>query len=869
MGNLLHEQVFQLCEGYRKDNPEFRYWVRVRNDKNRLDEGVWFQGNERYASVGLYNSLSGNHATKAFSLLFYIKSGEIFSAIEIIFKGEKDPKMIAFYEEAMEMIGGFEKRSNTHYQKNLDSKDPFLSAREFLVSHKKSLDDLVKKHKADKIFISPKDFKKKIDNIMHYRSGKETDNNINYIIVNITWNSNDWQGISQDESNHKWVKEGNIPHESWNFDFDNHRNTPETIRGFCQFTHPPKTESNNNLIIFYSKNQIVGFYGNAEIFSEPMEINEQESYNLTGNRHLSILLKNKITHVKEKGYLEDKQRPGRIGFCYLEKDETIRSILQEAIFLNPLEEKLKKLSEWLKLAELPEPRYWVFQANPVKVYRIADALKDGLLISWMVNQYKKEINTGDKVILWVSGQDAGVYALATVTSPVYRSSADEVEHEYYIDKTKIKEGDGVNLRLDINLVNNPLFKEKVLTHPNLHDLKQGTQGTNFPATKAQYETILNLINMDSLEKNELNLILFGPPGTGKTYYTVNEAVKIINPRFYAGNINAENRKALRDEFNRLLIKNWEDPKGQIAFCTFHQSFSYEDFVEGIKPKTNEGQVTYDIEPGVFKRICDLAESNYSAIKVIKEGKLSWSSKDFRRASFYKLSLGNTTIKEDAEIYEYCRDNNCIAIGFGDDNDFSGLSESEIRDRCKELDLESTADQQLIYFIHYIKKGDYVIVSEGKKFIRALGRVTGDYRFEENPAVRYQHFRDVEWLFVDEKISVEEVYSREFSQKTLYKIDQDGLKEDFFTGKGHRETVEQKEDKRYVLIIDEINRGNIANIFGELITLIEKDKRAGQSEELEVVLPYSKTRFKVPPNLYIIGTMNTADRSIEALDTGLR
>jgi 5-methylcytosine-specific restriction protein B len=395
-------------------------------------------------------------------------------------------------------------------------------------------------------------------------------------------------------------------------------------------------------------------------------------------------------------------------------------------------------------------------------------------------------------------------------------------------------------------------------------------------SEPEIDIIEDLLNKD-IEKNKkvmkgtfktpLNQILFGPPGTGKTYNIINEALKIIDPEFYKDN--SASREALNKRFKELLIKKWDETKGQIAFCTFHQSFSYEDFVEGIKPETNEGKVTYDIQNGIFKNICQLADSNLSILKVRKEGKLSWNETEFNRASFYKLSLGDSQKSEDREIYEYCRDHNYIAVGFGDDIDFSGLTESEIKETLDAAAYKGSNAQMLNCFIHLIKNDNYVLISNGNQYVRALGRVVGDYEYNPNAPIRYNHFRKVEWIFTDENIPIEEIYEVGLSQRTVYKIDDNRLKPDFFVHKGQQYDIHKESEKNYVLIVDEINRGNVSSIFGELITLIEPDKRAGMPEELEVILPYSKQSFKVPHNVHIIGTMNTADRSIEALDTALR
>jgi 5-methylcytosine-specific restriction endonuclease McrBC GTP-binding regulatory subunit McrB len=162
------------------------------------------------------------------------------------------------------------------------------------------------------------------------------------------------------------------------------------------------------------------------------------------------------------------------------------------------------------------------------------------------------------------------------------------------------------------------------------------------------------------------------------------------------------------------------------------------------------------------------------------------------------------------------------------------------------------------------------VSNGNYNCRAIGKVIGDYYYEETDDIDYCQFRDVEWLVKDVNIPVSEIYDRIFSQASIYKLDKSGIKTEFFVKSANEISNEDNsQPKNYVLIIDEINRGNVSQIFGELITLIEDDKREGCSEELSVRLPYSKESFSVPQNLYIIGTMNTADRSVEALDTALR
>ena len=398
--------------------------------------------------------------------------------------------------------------------------------------------------------------------------------------------------------------------------------------------------------------------------------------------------------------------------------------------------------------------------------------------------------------------------------------------------------------------------------------------TFFDFEKIKIDSDITPTNMN--KETPLNQILFGPPGTGKTYHTINKAVEIVDPEFYK--LYWNDRTKLKERFKLLLLNSSKNDNGQIGFSTFHQSFSYEDFVEGIKPvepKEDDTFLKYEIQEGVFKKICRLANDSLNTINLETEKVTALESIDYKSSHFYKLSLGNSQTEEGQVIFDYCIKNNLIAIGFGNYLDFSNKNEKELRDFGVENNLKKYAISALNYFINYLKTDNYVIISNGNNYIRAIGKVVGNYEYiEESPFAEYpsyNHFRKVEWIYSDSKlISVDEIYNKKFSQQTIYKLDKNEIKSNFFKNEVEKDVIKlPKNPKNFVLVIDEINRGNVSSIFGELITLIEKDKRAGGNEELSVMLPYSKKEFKVPRNVYLVGTMNTADRSIEALDTALR
>ena len=380
----------------------------------------------------------------------------------------------------------------------------------------------------------------------------------------------------------------------------------------------------------------------------------------------------------------------------------------------------------------------------------------------------------------------------------------------------------------------------------------------------------------TLMRSATNLILYGPPGTGKTYQTAWEAVRLCLGDQLASVLHAsEKREALIKEYRRLASE------GRIEFVTFHQSMSYEEFVEGLRPSTGDdaGEGPEEAEigsgfrlkpyDGVFKRVSERARLDL--------GDGSTSARLDRSARVFKVALGQRQIEEDR--IRFGLDHGLIHVGWGGDIDWSPERFDDYNEIFSEWraqkDPEATGhDGNIVITFSFradMQVGDYVVVSDGRDRFQAFGRVTSEYFYDPRAAF-HPHRRRVEWLWRDDHgTERDRFYPNSFRRHSVYKLNQslvdwDALEAIVFGDETPRVSQSARD---HVLIIDEINRANISKVFGELITLLEPDKRLGMQNEIRLMLPYSKKPFGVPANLHIIGTMNTADRSIALLDTALR
>lgn len=345
-----------------------------------------------------------------------------------------------------------------------------------------------------------------------------------------------------------------------------------------------------------------------------------------------------------------------------------------------------------------------------------------------------------------------------------------------------------------------------------------------------------------LWKKRKNIILQGAPGTGKTYRIPELVVRLCEPEFDANNAT---RKELMSVYDRLKEEK------RVMFTTFHQSMDYEDWLEGLRPVLENDQVRYKIEPGIFKRLCTEAERPLSAKKDVNISD---------EAIVWKVSLSGTG---DNPVRRDCMKNGYIRIGW------DGYGEN-ITDETDWSIHNGEGKTILNAFINTMKVGDIVMSCYSSRTIDAIGIVTGEYEWHDN-FEHYKRVRRVKWLVkgINEDI-VKLNDDKTMTLGTVYRLNAitlDKVKSLLDKHEASKTLIDN--NKPYVIVIDEFNRGNVSKIFGELITLLEPDKRKGMRDAESVLLPYSKKEFYIPSNVFLVATMNTADRSLDTIDYAIR
>lgn len=360
------------------------------------------------------------------------------------------------------------------------------------------------------------------------------------------------------------------------------------------------------------------------------------------------------------------------------------------------------------------------------------------------------------------------------------------------------------------------------------------------------ETEQKIQDYATILESKRNIILQGAPGTGKTYTTASLALSIIGklpPR--EAETDKEYHKKVMEEYEKQLVQFDDDGNvtngGQIGFVTFHQSMDYEDFVEGIKPQVvkdcDSSQVQYSIFPGIFKSIVKEAKFAYVDVnntesKAVEEFDQKWTA---------LIDWVNEEISNNRPCGLQTKNGTTMKI-------------LEATDNMITMQGESAQNSTTSYRVELKKLWDIF----GKKNLAEIENFNKEFR-------KYVGGNCTSKYAILKKMQETTVVASNFVQIENCSPQKKGelislLKNDDFKKEGV---------KNYVLIIDEINRGNVSKIFGELISLLEADKRAGGDHPLTVTLPYSKEQFSVPSNLYIIGTMNTTDRSVGSIDYAVR
>lgn len=509
------------------------------------------------------------------------------------------------------------------------------------------------------------------------------------------------------------------------------------------------------------------------------------------------------------------------------------------------------------LKELGEPSAWIFQGNP-KYYDVVGAIEALDKLTWAANQYPKQIKKGDKAYIWLSGSDGGIIASGTILcdprmtkpnlgDPYNRGDALKSEPYLAVDIQIDRRFTAEKVSRNVLLIDERTKQLEILTYPG---------ATNFRVTKLQEEVIESIIN-----RNYERIPAVDTP-----------QVEIVSKRRYW--LYSPGEQAQRwDDFQHAGIMGigWDE----LGDLTLYESKA--DVKSAMQQKYDPMKSHSNSVLAVWQFVHEVATGD---IVFAKRGKNAIIGRgivesdyifDSTRSEFKHIHKVNWTQKGEwphpgqaalktltdiTQYTEYVEKLETMILG---DNETSEV------DNTPEITYPDYTEEDFLF--------DVYINQERYSTLKSLLLRKKNIILQGAPGVGK--------TFAAQRLAFSIMGSKDTSRVKIVQFHQSYSYEDFVMGyrpdgNGFRlsegpfykfcKIAEEDDERPYFFIIDEINRGNLSKIFGELLMLIEGDKR-GENNALRLL--YKDEQFSVPENIHIIGMMNTADRSLAMIDYALR